>query len=197
MLTRAELVAFEDRVAELFAQGKIRSPVHLSGGNEEQLLDIFKYIKPYDWVFAGWRSHYHCLLKGVPQDKLLEAICAGSSVHLSFPEQKVFCSGICGGIAPIAVGIAWSLKKRNDEDYTGNEERVHVFLGDMSAQMGIVHESMKYAFGHQLPIEWYCEDNGKSVATDTRECWGETDTSQFTQSYCYELTRPHCGVGRW
>src|ERR1700688_2554029 len=126
MITGADLLAFEEEIAQEFAAGRIRSPIHLGGGNESQLIDIFsggnlpdRTIKPHDWVLAGWRSHYHCLLKGAPPAELKAAILAGQSVSLCFPKHKVLCSGIVGGIAPIAVGIAWSLKRRADASPLG------------------------------------------------------------------------------
>lgn len=195
--TAADLLAFEEEIAAEFAAGKIRAPVHLSGGQEQALIDIFAGIAPDDWVFCGWRSHYHCLLKGVPRYELKQAILNGASVALTFPEYKVFCSGICGGIAPIATGVGWACKARNDLDYTGNEQRVHVFLGDMSARMGIVYEAVNYADGHQLPVNWYIEDNGLSVMTDTTECWGSEADMGWGMSYKYKLTRPHAGIGQW
>lgn len=184
-MTPGELIAFEDDIADEFARGNIRSPVHLSGGNEEQLIEIFGDIGPGDWVLSGWRSHYHCLLKGVPLDKLKAEILKGRSVALQFPEYKVRCSGICGGIAAWAIGIA-----------KGSGDRVHVFLGDMSARMGVVHEAQMYAAGHSLPVRWYVEDNEKSVATPTDKAWGKFRIPT-TYTYPYELTRPHCGVGKW
>src|SRR5262245_28286635 len=119
-MTSEELLGFEQEIADLFAAGKIKSPIHLAGGNEQQLIDTFKEIRPQDWVLCGWRSHYHCLLRGVPRNEIKEAILAGHSVGLCFPEYKILSSGIVGGTAPIAVGLAWSLKRRNAEDYTGN-----------------------------------------------------------------------------
>ena len=200
-MTADELLAFEEDIAQEFAAGKIASPIHLSQGNEQQLIDIFDNIWPHDWVLCGHRSHCHCLLKGVPPEQLKAAIMAGHSVSLCFPKQKVLSSGICGGIAPIAVGLGWALQKRNFEDYTGNEEKVHVFLGDMAAEMGIVHEAMKYAGNHRLPIEWYIEDNSKSICTDTRESWGsrmeDFPEGASVASYIYQLGRPHVGIGKW
>ncbi len=201
MWTPNDLLAFEESIAAEFAAGNIKSPIHLSGGNESRLIEIFKSIGPADWVLSGWRSHYHALLRGVPPDKLKAAILDGRSVSLCFPEQKVLCSGICGGVAPIAVGLGWSLKRKNDEDYTGNQQFVHVFVGDMAREMGIVHEAIKYAARHLLPVEWYVEDNGVSVATDTQKSWGpaveHVEYPKRVHRYRYDLTRPHSGIGRW
>ena len=41
-LTKQELINFTEEIEELWNQGKIRSPIHLSGGNEEQLIELFK-----------------------------------------------------------------------------------------------------------------------------------------------------------
>jgi TPP-dependent pyruvate/acetoin dehydrogenase alpha subunit len=190
-MNAADLLAFEEDIAQDFAAGNIRAPIHLGGGNEAQLIEIFKDIAPTDWVLAGWRSHYHCLLKGVPCDKLKTAILAGRSVSLCFPEHKILCSGIVGGIAPIAVGLAWALKRR------GGKEMVHCFLGDMTARTGIVHEAMNYAAGHRIRVNWIVEDNGLSVCTNTEASWGLRSVGITVTRYKYNLSRPHAGIGRW
>lgn len=195
--TPESLLAFEAEIAAAFERGEIRSPVHLAGGNEQALIDIFASIAPSDWVLCAWRSHYHCLLKGVPPEELKTAIFAGHSIALSFEKQKILCSAIVGGTAPIAMGIAWSLKRHNDIDPTGNEAKVHCFLGDMTAETGIVHECMKYADRHSLPIRWIIEDNGKSVCTPTQEVWGYNGNSTEVVRYQHELSRPHCGIGKY
>jgi len=196
-MTIKELIAFEKGIADLFRQGLIRAPIHLSGGNERQLIEIFQKIMPFDWVLCGWRSHYHCLLKGVPPDVLTAKIIAGHSVALCFPEQKILCSGIVGGIAPIAVGIAWALKRQADADPTGTSGgRVWCFIGDMTAKSGIVYEAMTYAGGHDLSVSWIVEDNGKSVCTDTQASWGLGSDLDVAR-YCYGLPHPHSGIGEW
>jgi TPP-dependent pyruvate/acetoin dehydrogenase alpha subunit len=194
--TPETLLAFEEEVAQEFATGAIKSPVHLSAGNEQDLIDIFADIRPEDWVLAGWRSHYHCLLKGVKQAELRQAIRHGHSVSLCFGQQKILCSGIVGGVAPIAVGLAWELKRKNNEAF-GPENRVWVFLGDMSAESGIVHEAMKYAARHALPIKWVIEDNGQSVCTPTQKSWGGHPGEPDVTRYHYKLGRPHAGIGQW
>ena len=36
---------------------------------KRKIIEVFKKIKTKDWVFCSWRSHYQCLLKGVPPGK--------------------------------------------------------------------------------------------------------------------------------
>jgi pyruvate dehydrogenase E1 component alpha subunit len=195
-MTKDELIAFEDDIAREFAAGNIRAPIHLSGGNEDYLIDIFRDIGRDDWLLCSWRSHYHCLLKGVPPVVLKARIMAGHSVALCFPDYKILSSGIVGGTAPIAVGLAWGCKQRNDNAHN-HETRVHCFIGDMTATAGIVYEAQKYAACNALPIKWWVEDNGKSVCTDTKKSWGENEWKREVERYEYTLTRPHSGIGQW
>ena len=167
-MTPKDLTDFENKIAGVYETGIIRAPVHLRSGNEKDLIKIFKErgIGEDDYVFSTWASHMHSLLKGVPADKVEGAILEGRSITLNFPEHKMYSSAIVGGIAPIAVGVAESLKRR------GSQGRVFCFVGDMAFHGGIVHESICYAIGHDLPIIFVVEDNGVSVCTDTEETCG-------------------------
>jgi pyruvate dehydrogenase E1 component alpha subunit len=166
-MTKEELVAFEEEIAVLFNAGKIRAPIHLYFGNEEAMIRVFRNIRVQDWVFCSWRSHYQCLLKGVPTDRVRDEIMAGRSISLCFPEQRVFSSAIVGGVLPVAVGAAMSIQRR------GEDAKVYCFMGDMTAVTGIAHEAIKYSRNHRLPIHVVGEDNAKSVCTDTREAWNQ------------------------
>ena len=79
-MNKQSLIDFESKVANLFNSSKIRAPIHLHGGNEDELLQIFSSITKDDWVFTSWRSHYHCLLKGVDANRLLADIVNGMSI---------------------------------------------------------------------------------------------------------------------
>jgi pyruvate dehydrogenase E1 component alpha subunit len=194
-MTKEELIEFEEEIAALFNAGKIRAPVHLYYGNEEPIIQIFRAIRTQDWVFCSWRSHYQCLLKGVPKDRVREEIVAGRSISLCFPEQRVFSSAIVGGVLPIAVGAAMSIRQR------GEDAKVYCFMGDMTAETGIAHESIKYSRNHRLPIHFIVEDNAKSVCSDTRETWSQPRLSYedvndaYISYYRYETKYPHAGAG--
>ena len=112
-----KLISFEKKIADLFNEAKIRSPIHLYSNNEKILIKIFKKIKPNDWVFCSWRSHYQCLLKGVPEKILEKEILNGKSISLCFPEYKIYSSAIVGGILPIATGVAMANKLKKNLKY--------------------------------------------------------------------------------
>jgi TPP-dependent pyruvate/acetoin dehydrogenase alpha subunit len=192
MISKVELIAFEKDIAAEYDAGHIRAPIHLDGGNEEQLIEIFEEIGPNDWICGSWRQHYHCLLKGVPPELLKAEIMAGKSITLCFPQYRVISSAIVGGILPIALGLAWSIKRN------GGNEKVWTFVGDMTAKTGIFSECLQYAEGHKLPISFIIEDNGKSVCTDTNSVWGKLEQEYTTTVtyFRYSHPWPHSGAGK-
>ena len=139
-MKKKDLIRFEDDIAETFNKGMIKAPVHLHSGNEDFLINFFKKkIKKNDWVFCSWRSHYQCLLKGVPPKILKKEILDGKSISLCFMKYKVYSSAIVGGILPISLGMALSLKRKKSKN------RVFCFIGDMTSETGIAYETIKYS----------------------------------------------------
>ena len=195
-MNKKQLIKFEEEIAELFNSGKIKAPIHLYHGNEDNIIDVFKKIKPSDWVFCSWRSHYQCLLKGVPELLIKEEILSGKSISLCFPKYNIYSSALVGGSLPIAVGLALSLK-RND-----SVARVYCFMGDMTSETGIAHECIKYSRNFKLPIHFIIEDNEKSVCTETRKAWNQEKltyegySDEYVTYYRYKLKYPHAGAGQ-
>lgn len=193
--TVESLKAYETKMADLFNNGVIRAPVHLSDGNEAPLIELFSKVQLEDWVFCSWRSHYQCLLKGVNPNDLESAILAGRSIALCFPDFNLYSSAIVGGQIPLAVGVALSMKLANKD--------VHVwcFIGDMTSETGMAQTAIRYSEKHNLPITFVVEDNGISVLTETRKVWN-SDTLRFEElqspkvmSYKYSSKYPHAGAG--
>lgn len=201
--TNEELASFEDEIAEIYENGVIHAPIHLRSGNESQLIEIFKDVNEQDYVYSTWASHLHCLLKGVPREQAKQAILEGRSITLNFPEYNFYSSAIVGGTPSIAVGTAYAIKQK------GKNSRVFCFLGDMGFHAGIAYESIKYAIGHDLPITFVVEDNGKSVGTPTSDTWrvdtrsiyelmnGMASKSENVKMkyYQYGSKYPHAGTG--
>jgi pyruvate dehydrogenase E1 component alpha subunit len=195
-MDKQKLIAFENKIADLFNKAKIKAPIHLYSNNEDQMIKIFKKIKKNDWVFCSWRSHYQCLLKGVSEKILTKEIIAGKSISLCFPKHKIYSSAIVGGVLPIATGLAFSNKIQKIKS------KVFCFVGEMTAETGIMHECLKFSKNNNLPIHFIVEDNSKSVCTDTRKAWSmkklsfEGKKDKFITYYKYSLKYPHAGAGR-
>ena len=193
---KEKLIKFEEDIADLFHSKKIRAPIHLYHGNDDQIINVFKKIKSEDWVFCSWRSHYQCLLKGVPENKIKEEILAGRSISLCFPDYNIYSSAMVGGSIPIAVGMAISIKRNNLKN------RVFCFMGEMTSETGIAHECIKYSRNFKLPIHFIIEDNAKSVCTDTRKAWNQKkltfqgQSDDYVTYYSYNLKYPHAGAGK-
>ncbi len=198
-MIKQDLIDFERECAEHFNAGKIRAPLHLSGGNEDQLIELFQRIKPHDWVFSTWRSHYHALLHGVPREQLMAKVLAGESISINVPERRFYSSAICGGCLPIALGVAWAIKQKYPGPWVPEvAPSVWCFVGDMASRMGAFDEATRYAANFKLPISFVIEDNKKCVNILTREAWGKEPESSDYKNVChyeYQLSWPHMGTG--
>lgn len=196
LMSPQQLIDFESDIADCFNSAQIKAPVHLYDGNESQMIEIFKNVNAQDWIFCSWRSHYQCLLKGVPPTMVKEEILNGKSITLCFPKYKIYSSAIVTGNIPIATGTALDIKRK------GTLEHVWCFVGDMTSETGTFYENHKYAVNHNLPITFVIEDNGKSVCTDTRETWNLKDLTYSKPGipkviyYKYQTKYPHAGAGK-
>ena len=191
-VTKNYLISFEKKIKKLYETKKIKAPIHLSGNNEDQLIKIFKKVKKNDWVFSTWRSHYHALLKGISPKWLENEIVAGRSMGIINKPNKFYSSAIVGGILPIALGVAISIKKKN------NKNKVWVFIGDMTFETGLFHECFKYAKNHKLPIKFVVEDNNMSTNTPTNKVWiKKSKVPKGVFYYKYKRKYPHHGTGSW
>lgn len=192
-ITPEYLIDFEEEVKQAYEAGKIKAPVHLSKGNEQQLIEIFQYVHAEDWVFSSWRNHYHALLHGVDRQKLLDDIVDGKSMGINDVGRRFYASSIVGGIIPIATGAALALKRKGIRD-----RKVWCFIGDMTFETGVFHESHKYAKNFDLPIQFVVEDNNMSTNTPTDSAWGgKQQIEENIIYYSYDRGFPHHGTGNW
>jgi pyruvate dehydrogenase E1 component alpha subunit len=192
MINKKDLINFELDIKKIYEAGKIKAPIHLSGNNEDSLINIFKKIKKNDWVFSTWRNHYHALLKGIPIDWLKKEIIAGRSMGINNIKYKFYSSAIVAGTIPIALGVAKALKLKK------KNQKVWVFIGDMTFETGMFHECYKYAKNHKLPLKFVVEDNNLSTNTPTNKVWvKKSKIPKDVIYYKYKRKYPHHGTGGW
>lgn len=202
--SKEELIAFEARVAKLFEEGKINTPIHLSGGNEDELNSIFEYVDKDDWVVSTHRNHYHYLLKGGSEKKLLDEILGkeegcchgkGRSMHIYDRTINFISSAIVGGSAAIAVGLALSLKKK----FKGKRRPiVWCFCGDGAEDTGHFVEAVRFGAARALPLTFVVEDNDRAVESTKKERWHNYYPVKGGNviRYSYERKFPHVGIGK-
>ncbi len=212
-LTKNELIDFESKVRDLFLDGKINCPIHLSGGNEDQLISIFNTIEPKDYVISNHRNHYHYLLKGGSSQKLLDEIlglpsgvCGGKSrsMHIYDKSINFLTTAIIGGSAGIACGIGLALKKKYSMQSTSGDidtlDRPHVwcFVGDGVEDSGFFLQSVRFSIARLLPVTFIIEDNDLAVESTKKDRWHNYAPmgAQNIIRYTYTRRYPHVGVGK-
>lgn len=227
MKTIQELKEFEDWVVNEYHKGNIRSPVHLAGSKddvqEKNLIEIFKEINPQDWIFATYRSHYHALLKGIPEGWLKQWVKDNKSMHVMNKEHNFVTTAIVGAQISQAVGCAIAIKREFEKDQDSLDAiicaehklnrcrdclmpHVWVFCGDMAASLGNFKDCYLYSVLNDLPITFVIEDNGLSTDTPTGRAWtNDTDDfidldlqedSKYLRYFKYERIHPHYGTGK-
>lgn len=201
-VTREEMIAFERQIADWFIQKRIFSPIHLSDGNEDQLIEIFSNINQSDWVFSNWRSHYHALLHHVPPELLKRDLLGGKSMYLNYPEYRFVSSSIVAGVIPIALGTAMGIAR------LGTSDKVWCFLGDATAETGTFRECREYAENYNWPIVFVIEDNQSCIDQKTSTLWNRPPRAPSNSGPVwesrhvirYEYIRhlyPHAGADKW
>ena len=192
MMDKGKLIDFELKVKKAYEEGKIKAPIHLSGNNEDQLIEIFKKINKDDWVFTSWRNHYHALLHGIEEEHLYSLILEGRSMSINSEKHKFYSSSIVAGSIPIALGTALSIKMKKEKN------KVWCFVGDMTFETGCFHECYKFSRNFSLPLEFVVEDNNMSTNTPTDKTWNvKKSIPKDVHYYKYERKFPHHGTGTW
>jgi TPP-dependent pyruvate/acetoin dehydrogenase alpha subunit len=159
----------ESRIAELYPQGKMRCPVHLSIGQEIPSAIFEQVRKSGDQAISTHRAHAHYLAMGGDLQSMLAEIygkatgCSkgrGGSMHLIDIEKGfIGSSAIVGNSIPIGVGAAYA------KMLSGEPGVVFIFLGDGAAEEGAFYESANFAAIHKLPVVFILENNLYSVYT--------------------------------
>lgn len=203
-MTAADLIAFEDRIKAHWEAGRLPSLIHLCGGNEAQLIEIFHRIRPGDWVFSTHRNHYHALLAGYPADELEQAILDGRSMF-GFRRGResagahLYSSAILAGTCAIAAGVAYACRPML-HPAAQLAPRVWCFLGDGAEEEGHFYEAALFVEANGLPCTFIIEDNARQVDTpkdQRRTGLAATPLDHFhcVERYHYTPTYPHAGSG--
>ena len=122
----------------------------------------------------------------------MNLIMEGRSMGINSSEYRFYSSSIVGGSLPIALGMAQSIKLKNEAN------KVWCFIGDMTFETGVFHECYKYSRNFNLPLEFVIEDNNMSTNTPTDETWSKKSAiPDDVHYYQYERNFPHHGTGNW
>jgi 2-oxoisovalerate dehydrogenase E1 component len=155
---------FEQRVSALYRDGEVPGFVHLSIGQEASAVGACWPLGPADVITSTHRGHGHCLAKGLDPLGMFAELMArdegtnrgrGGSMHIADPNIGIFgANGIVGAGLPIAVGAAAAAQLRADGSIAV------AFFGDGAVASGAFHEAVNLAAVWQLPVVFFCENNG-------------------------------------
>jgi len=159
----------EEASAKAYSQGKIGGFLHLIIGQEAVCVGAIGAINHEDYVIATYRDHGHAYAKGVSARAILAELYGkktglvkglGGSMHL-FDKDTNFLGGygIVGGHVPIAAGVAFKCKYKD-------ERRVTLcFFGEGASTIGGFQEGLALAALWKLPVVFICENNLYSMGT--------------------------------
>ena len=157
----------EEKIIELYNTDKIKSPVHLSIGQEAVAVGVSLALSESDIIFSNYRGHAHFIAREANLDKMWAELYGksrgtargkGGSMHLNDYEKNFIpTSAIVSTAVPEAVGYAFALK------YKKKEGIVVCYHGDGATDEGVFWESLNFASLHSLPIIFICENNKYAI----------------------------------
>lgn len=177
----------EERICEYYPEDEMKTPMHMSMGEEAIAVGVCHALKKGDQVFATYRSHAAFLAKTGDTDSFFAEMYAketsplkgkSGSMHLCSPiEGFMGASAIVAAHIPVAVGCAFANKSRK------NEKVVVVFFGDGAVDEGGFWESINTACLMKLPVFFVCEDNGLAVHTSSAQRRGYSSIARIISGF--------------
>jgi pyruvate dehydrogenase E1 component alpha subunit len=153
----------ENRVLQLFKEGRIAGSTHLCQGQEAVYVGACSCLRYDDFVLGTYRGHGEALAKGLQPNQVLSEIlgkstsCAkekGGSMHLTKKEIGLVgtFSVVAAGL-PCAVGLGLSCKFR------GTAQVTVCFFSDGATNNGAFHEALNMAAIWNVPGIFVCLNN--------------------------------------
>ena len=178
---------FEERVAKLFADGRIPGFVHLYAGEEAVAVGVCSHLNDDDYITSTHRGHGHCIAKGVPLGEMMAELFGrsggsckgkGGSMHIADVSRGMLgANGIVGGGPPLAAGAGLTAK------VLGTGAVAVCFFGDGAAEQGTTHEAMNLAAIWKLPVVFVCENNQFAESTPVSYHCAATSIADRAASY--------------
>jgi pyruvate dehydrogenase E1 component alpha subunit len=178
---------FEEAITKLITAGEVAGACHSSIGQEAAIVGACMALNIDDYISGTHRSHGHPIGKGAALNPLMAEILAkamgvckgrGGSMHLTDKSVgSIGESAIVGGGIPLATGAALSAQVR------GSGQVALTFFGDGASNEGVFHESINMAAIWNLPVIFFCENNGYAAVTPALATHGQPDIARRADGY--------------
>ncbi len=163
----------EEEIIRLYPSDKIKSPVHLSIGQEAVSAAVCDHLERSDYVFGTYRGHALYLAKGGDLPRMMAELYGkahgaargkAGSMHLVDTDVGMMGTSaiVATGISN-AVGAALALKMRRSTAV------VVCFFGEGAVDEGSFHESINFASLKRLPILFVCENNFYAIYSHVKD----------------------------
>jgi len=177
----------EERLTELFTQGKIPGFIHTSIGQEAVAAGVCSALERDDTILTTHRGHGHAVAKGIDLKRFMAEIfgrrtgfCKGRSGSMHVADREIGvagANGIVGAGLPIALGASLA------SQYRGEKTVTVCFFGDGASNQGAFHESLNLAALWSLPIVFCCENNGWAQFTPQSRYMKVENVAKRAESY--------------
>ncbi len=163
----------EEEIIRLYPTDKIKSPVHLSIGQEAVAAAVCDHLDKSDVVFGTYRGHALYLAKGGDVPRMMAELygkvdgCArgkAGSMHLVDPSV-----GMMGTSAVVATGVSNAVGAALALKMQKSKAIVVCFFGEGATDEGAWHESMNFASLKKLPILFLCENNFFAIYSHVKD----------------------------
>lgn len=178
---------FEEKVAELFAAGKIPGFVHLYIGEEAVATGVCAHLRKDDYITSTHRGHGHLISKGGDLKLMMAELFGkrtgyckgkGGSMHIADLDLGILgANGIVGGGPPIATGAALAAR------YKGTDQVAVCFLGDGASNQGTFHEGVNLASIWKLPVIFVVENNMYGISLPQTRSMRVQDIADRARAY--------------
>lgn len=177
----------ERKIEDEYKYDEIKTPIHLSIGQEAVSAGVCIHLRKEDYVFGTHRSHAQYIAKGGDINKMIAELylrktgCSfgrGGSMHLLAPEIGIFGStAIVGGGIPLGTGTALASKLQHNDRVTAT------FFGDGAVDEGTFHESLNFASLKKLPVIYICENNSYAINSHQSQRHTNDNIYKWAQGY--------------
>jgi TPP-dependent pyruvate/acetoin dehydrogenase alpha subunit len=163
----------EEEIIRLYPTDKIKSPVHLSIGQEAVSAAVCDHLERRDYVFGTYRGHALYLAKGGDVSRMMAELygkvdgCArgkAGSMHLVDPDV-----GMMGTSAVVATGVSNAVGAALALRMKKSPAIVACFFGEGAVDEGAFHESINFASLKKLPILFVCENNFYAIYSHVKD----------------------------
>ena len=179
---------FEDKLAAVYIQQKVRGFLHLYNGQEAVLAGSLHAMEiGKDRMITAYRNHVQPIGMGVDPKRVMAELFGkktgtsqglGGSMHIFSKEHRFYGGhGIVGGQIPLGAGIAFGDK------YHGSDAVTLCCFGDGAARQGSLHEAFNLAMLWKLPVVFICENNGYAMGTSVERTANHTEIWKLGLGY--------------